>query len=131
MIYSICCSDTFDENTPPVDDPQYISSLGAAIFRGMQSGDNNAVWLMQVQKKKGTILWYLYFFHFRTFEQSNLTVNLFLILILILLCNITGMAIFIWSILETSTNEGYSSLFSYSFSFFPSNWILFLSFKSE
>lgn len=56
MIYSICCSDTFDENTPPVDDPQYISSLGAAIFRGMQSGDNNAVWLMQVQKKKGTIL---------------------------------------------------------------------------
>ncbi|XP_062116424.1 alpha-N-acetylglucosaminidase-like isoform X2 [Humulus lupulus] len=39
--------DTFDENTPPVDDPEYISSLGAAIFRGMQSGDNNAIWLMQ------------------------------------------------------------------------------------
>ncbi|KAM6594141.1 hypothetical protein CsatA_001844 [Cannabis sativa] len=39
--------DTFDENTPPVDDPEYISSLGAAIFRGMQSGDSNAVWLMQ------------------------------------------------------------------------------------
>ncbi|KAL7192045.1 hypothetical protein ACSBR2_023986 [Camellia fascicularis] len=39
--------DTFDENTPPDDDPEYISSLGAAIFRGMQSGDNNAVWLMQ------------------------------------------------------------------------------------
>ncbi|GMY24880.1 alpha-N-acetylglucosaminidase-like isoform X1 [Fagus crenata] len=39
--------DTFDENTPPVDDPEYISSLGAAIFRGMQSGDDNAVWLMQ------------------------------------------------------------------------------------
>ncbi|CAK7328991.1 unnamed protein product [Dovyalis caffra] len=39
--------DTFDENTPPVDDPEYISSLGAAIFEGMQSGDNNAVWLMQ------------------------------------------------------------------------------------
>ncbi|KAL3512948.1 hypothetical protein ACH5RR_025665 [Cinchona calisaya] len=39
--------DTFDENTPPIDDPDYISSLGAAIFRGMQSGDNDAVWLMQ------------------------------------------------------------------------------------
>ncbi|XP_052182621.1 alpha-N-acetylglucosaminidase-like isoform X2 [Diospyros lotus] len=39
--------DTFDENTPPVDEPEYISSLGAAIFRGMQSGDTNAVWLMQ------------------------------------------------------------------------------------
>ena len=44
----IFCSDTFDKNTPPVDDPGYISSLDAAIFRGMQSGDNNAVWLMQV-----------------------------------------------------------------------------------
>ncbi|KAI8543574.1 hypothetical protein RHMOL_Rhmol08G0229400 [Rhododendron molle] len=39
--------DSFDENTPPVDDPDYISSLGAAIYRGMQSGDENAVWLMQ------------------------------------------------------------------------------------
>lgn len=39
--------DTFDENTPPVDDPEYISSLGAAIFKGMQSGDSNAIWLMQ------------------------------------------------------------------------------------
>ncbi|OAY30937.1 alpha-N-acetylglucosaminidase [Manihot esculenta] len=39
--------DTFDENTPPVDDPDYISALGAAVFKGMQSGDNDAVWLMQ------------------------------------------------------------------------------------
>ncbi|KAK7411528.1 hypothetical protein VNO78_02962 [Psophocarpus tetragonolobus] len=39
--------DTFDENTPPIDDPEYISSLGAAIFKGMQSGDDDAVWLMQ------------------------------------------------------------------------------------
>ncbi|XP_028781748.1 alpha-N-acetylglucosaminidase-like isoform X2 [Neltuma alba] len=39
--------DTFDENTPPVDDPEYISSLGAAIFKGMESGDREAVWLMQ------------------------------------------------------------------------------------
>ncbi|XP_057780811.1 alpha-N-acetylglucosaminidase-like isoform X2 [Salvia miltiorrhiza] len=39
--------DTFDENTPPVDDPEYISSLAAAIFKGMESGDDDAVWLMQ------------------------------------------------------------------------------------
>ncbi|XP_042376305.1 alpha-N-acetylglucosaminidase-like isoform X1 [Zingiber officinale] len=39
--------DTFDENTPPLDDPNYISSLGSAIYKGMQSGDDNAVWLMQ------------------------------------------------------------------------------------
>ncbi|KAK6920761.1 Alpha-N-acetylglucosaminidase, N-terminal [Dillenia turbinata] len=39
--------DTFDENTPPVDDPEYISSLGSAIFKAMESGDNDAVWLMQ------------------------------------------------------------------------------------
>lgn len=43
------CSDTFDENTPPIDDPEYISSLGAAIFKGLQSGDAEAVWLMQVK----------------------------------------------------------------------------------
>lgn len=47
---SIYCSDTFDENTPPVDDPDYISSLGATIFKGMQSADSDAVWLMQVKK---------------------------------------------------------------------------------
>lgn len=41
-------SDTFDENTPPVDEVEYISSLGAAIFGGMWAGDSNAVWLMQV-----------------------------------------------------------------------------------
>ncbi|XP_022885234.1 alpha-N-acetylglucosaminidase-like isoform X1 [Olea europaea var. sylvestris] len=51
-IYNCCripCfpSDTFDENTPPVDDPDYISSLAAAIFSGMESGDVDAIWLMQ------------------------------------------------------------------------------------
>ncbi|XP_050223887.1 alpha-N-acetylglucosaminidase-like [Mercurialis annua] len=39
--------DTFDENTPPLDDPEYISALGAAVFKGMQNGDRDAVWLMQ------------------------------------------------------------------------------------
>lgn len=48
--FLFCCSDTFDENTPPTDDPDYISSLGAATFKGMQSGDENAVWLMQVEE---------------------------------------------------------------------------------
>lgn len=47
---SVICSDTFDENTPPVEDPQFISSLGAAIYKAMQSGDNDAVWLMQVKE---------------------------------------------------------------------------------
>ena len=50
MFYWTYCSDTFDENTPPDDDPEYISSLGVAIFRGMQSGDNDGVWLMQVKE---------------------------------------------------------------------------------
>ncbi|KAF2282888.1 hypothetical protein GH714_043308 [Hevea brasiliensis] len=30
--------DTFDEKTPPSDEPDYISALGAAVFKGMQSG---------------------------------------------------------------------------------------------
>lgn len=47
---SVICSDTFDENTPPVEDPQFISSLGAAIYKAMQSGDSDAVWLMQVKE---------------------------------------------------------------------------------
>ncbi|KVI03558.1 Alpha-N-acetylglucosaminidase, partial [Cynara cardunculus var. scolymus] len=46
-IVSLCCNDTFDENTPPTDDPEYISSLAALIFKGMQGGDDDAVWLMQ------------------------------------------------------------------------------------
>ncbi|KAF7136024.1 hypothetical protein RHSIM_Rhsim08G0167900 [Rhododendron simsii] len=50
--------DTFDENTPPVDDPDYISSLGAAIYRGMQSGDENAVWLMQVNLFPSCEAWF-------------------------------------------------------------------------
>lgn len=47
-VFFLICSDTFDENTPPIDEPEYISSLGAAIFKGMQSGDKDAIWLMQV-----------------------------------------------------------------------------------
>ncbi|KAH9290685.1 hypothetical protein KI387_034802, partial [Taxus chinensis] len=39
--------DTFDENTPPTDDPKYISTLGASVFKAMHAADNNAIWLMQ------------------------------------------------------------------------------------
>ncbi|OMP10060.1 Alpha-N-acetylglucosaminidase [Corchorus olitorius] len=39
--------DTFNENSPPTNDPTYISSLGAAVFKAMSNGDKDAVWLMQ------------------------------------------------------------------------------------
>lgn len=42
------CSDTFNENTPPTSEPEYISSLGAAVYKAMSKGNKNAVWLMQV-----------------------------------------------------------------------------------
>lgn len=44
----IFCSDTFNENEPPTNDPSYIASLGAAVYKAMQAGDDEAVWLMQV-----------------------------------------------------------------------------------
>ncbi|CAN0917314.1 NAGLU [Linum grandiflorum] len=39
--------DTFNENSPPTDDPEYITSLGAAVYKAMSAGDEHAVWLMQ------------------------------------------------------------------------------------
>ncbi|KAI4382992.1 hypothetical protein MLD38_008879 [Melastoma candidum] len=39
--------DTFNENAPPTDDPTYISSLGAAVYKAMSKGDKDSVWLMQ------------------------------------------------------------------------------------
>ncbi|KAJ4822739.1 hypothetical protein Tsubulata_007000 [Turnera subulata] len=39
--------DTFNENSPPTNDPAYISSLGAAVYNAMSKGDKDAVWLMQ------------------------------------------------------------------------------------
>ncbi|XP_006851078.2 alpha-N-acetylglucosaminidase isoform X3 [Amborella trichopoda] len=39
--------DTFNENSPPTDDPTYISSLGAGVYEAMHKGDRHAVWLMQ------------------------------------------------------------------------------------
>ncbi|KAJ1697639.1 hypothetical protein LUZ63_006151 [Rhynchospora breviuscula] len=39
--------DTFNENTPPTNEPSYISSLGAAIYKAMSQGNKDAIWLMQ------------------------------------------------------------------------------------
>ncbi|KAK6928768.1 Alpha-N-acetylglucosaminidase, tim-barrel domain [Dillenia turbinata] len=39
--------DTFNENSPPTNDPSYISSLGSAVYEAMSKGDKDAVWLMQ------------------------------------------------------------------------------------
>lgn len=41
-------SDTFNENSPPTNDPTYISNLGAAVYKAMARGDKDAIWLMQV-----------------------------------------------------------------------------------
>ncbi|CAM0873248.1 unnamed protein product [Alopecurus aequalis] len=46
-ITSIYNCDTFNENTPPTNEPAYISSLGSAIYEAMSRGNKDAVWLMQ------------------------------------------------------------------------------------
>ena len=51
LTYTIDCSDTFNENSPPTSDPEYISNLGASVFKAMSKGDKDAVWLMQVRFK--------------------------------------------------------------------------------
>lgn len=47
-IRSCLCSDTFNENSPPTNDPKYISSLGSSVYKAMSKADKDAVWLMQV-----------------------------------------------------------------------------------
>ncbi|KAF3975926.1 hypothetical protein CMV_000839 [Castanea mollissima] len=39
--------DTFNENSPPTNDPTYISLLGTSVYKAMSKGDKDAVWLMQ------------------------------------------------------------------------------------
>ncbi|CAJ1958891.1 unnamed protein product [Sphenostylis stenocarpa] len=39
--------DTFNENRPPTNDPEYILTLGGAVYKGISEGDKDAVWLMQ------------------------------------------------------------------------------------
>ena len=40
-------ADTFNENEPPTDNPEYLSGLSKKIFEGMKSADPEAVWVMQ------------------------------------------------------------------------------------
>nr|WP_319572232.1 alpha-N-acetylglucosaminidase [uncultured Draconibacterium sp.] len=40
-------ADTFNENEPPSDDPQYLSELSSKVFEGMKAADPDAVWVMQ------------------------------------------------------------------------------------
>lgn len=46
-ITNIYNCDTFNENEPPTNDPSYISTLGAAVYKAMSKGDPDAIWLMQ------------------------------------------------------------------------------------
>ncbi|CAH9108142.1 unnamed protein product [Cuscuta epithymum] len=46
-ITNIYSCDTFNENSPPTSDPNYISSLGSAVYKAMSKADKDAVWLMQ------------------------------------------------------------------------------------
>ena len=40
-------ADTFNENTPPSNDPAYLSDLSKRVFEGMKAADKDAVWVMQ------------------------------------------------------------------------------------
>ncbi len=40
-------ADTFNENEPPTDDPEYLKELSKKVFEGMKSADPEAVWVMQ------------------------------------------------------------------------------------
>ncbi|PTR01170.1 alpha-N-acetylglucosaminidase [Mucilaginibacter yixingensis] len=40
-------ADTFNENEPPSDEPEYLSKLSARVYDGMHQVDTAAVWVMQ------------------------------------------------------------------------------------
>lgn len=40
-------ADTFNENEPPSNDPEYLGKLSARIYEGMRQADPEAVWVMQ------------------------------------------------------------------------------------
>lgn len=40
-------ADTFNENEPPSDDPEYLKSLSGKVYEGMYKVDKDAVWVMQ------------------------------------------------------------------------------------
>lgn len=40
-------ADTFNENEPPSDEPEFLSALSAKVYEGMRAADPEAVWVMQ------------------------------------------------------------------------------------
>lgn len=40
-------ADTFNENEPPSDEPEFLGKLSARVFEGMKSADPKAIWVMQ------------------------------------------------------------------------------------
>jgi len=40
-------ADTFNENEPPSNDPEFLSKLSARVYDGMRQADPDAVWVMQ------------------------------------------------------------------------------------
>ncbi len=40
-------ADTFNENEPPSDQPEFLSKLSAKVYEGMHRADTSAVWVMQ------------------------------------------------------------------------------------
>ncbi len=40
-------ADTFNENEPPSDEPEFLSKLSAKVYEGMKQADTAAVWVMQ------------------------------------------------------------------------------------
>ncbi|MDJ1501522.1 alpha-N-acetylglucosaminidase [Xanthocytophaga agilis] len=40
-------ADTFNENEPPSDEPEFLSKLSARVYEGMRQADPQAVWVMQ------------------------------------------------------------------------------------
>jgi alpha-N-acetylglucosaminidase len=40
-------ADTFNENEPPSDEPEFLSKLSARVYDGMHQADRAAVWVMQ------------------------------------------------------------------------------------
>ena len=40
-------ADTFNENEPPSDEPEYLASLSKQVYEGMKAADPEATWVMQ------------------------------------------------------------------------------------
>jgi alpha-N-acetylglucosaminidase len=40
-------ADTFNENEPPSDEPDFLSRLSARVYEGMHRADTSAIWVMQ------------------------------------------------------------------------------------